>query len=85
MSTAPSEPEDNLVEADKSALTRVTFNLGPRAVAALDAICSHNGENKTDAINRALRSLAALQRYSHPDGSLHVTADDGIMRIIHVL
>ena len=49
-------------------LTRVTVNLTPRAVAALDVLAAAGPQSKTDAINRALRTAGRLVRHVDSGG-----------------
>lgn len=42
--------------------TRVTVNLVPRSVAAMNAASEINGDNRTDSINRALQVYAYLMQ-----------------------
>ncbi|MGW4466354.1 hypothetical protein [Micromonospora sp. NPDC004704] len=58
-------------------LTRVTVNLTPRAVAALERL-SANGGTKTELINRALQILELVEQMIEQDGgSLTVKHPDG--------
>lgn len=43
-------------------LTKLTVNITPRAVAALEDAVETNRESKTDAVNRALQAYAFLTR-----------------------
>ncbi|WP_020523080.1 hypothetical protein [Catelliglobosispora koreensis] len=43
-------------------LTKVTVNLVPRAVAALDEVAAITHDTKTEAINRSLQLYAYLQK-----------------------
>jgi hypothetical protein len=53
-------------------LERVTVNLSPRSVAALDSLVELTQETKTDSINRALQVYAYLQQLFHDGGALYV-------------
>ncbi len=63
-----------------ASLVRVTVNLTPRSMQALEQVSTAVGESKTDAINRALQVYAflrdVLERESatlmikHPDGEV---------------
>ncbi len=44
-----------------SALTKVTVNLVPRAMKALEDVSASTGDTKTESINRALQIYAWLQ------------------------
>lgn len=62
-------------------LTRITVNLTPPARAAISKICTGQGLNLTDAINRSLRIAAIIQEIA-PDNQLRVIqADDTIMNV----
>lgn len=43
-----------------SEVSRITVNLKPRGAVALKQICSYLGEDKTDAVNNALRLYATV-------------------------
>lgn len=47
---------------DTAGLTRLTVNLVPRALAALDLAAEHTGDSRTDIVNRALQVYAAVVR-----------------------
>lgn len=49
-------------------LTRVTVNLVPGAMEALEHAVATTGESKTDAINRAVRAYDWLVRVLAEDG-----------------
>lgn len=53
-------------------LERVTVNLTPRAVRALNNLVDMTGYSKTDTINRALQIYEFLQGILEKGGSLHV-------------
>jgi 6-phosphogluconolactonase/glucosamine-6-phosphate isomerase/deaminase len=55
---------------------RITMNLSKRGMHALDLIVSVTGENKTDAVNAALR-LYALVLEGGPQMQLFVRRGDG--------
>ncbi|WP_329105472.1 hypothetical protein OG792_32730 [Micromonospora sp. NBC_01699] len=69
-----------------SGLTKVTVNLNPRAVDALDGACTRTRDTKTDAINRALvvynLVLGLLERGG---GSLTLRNPDGSTERVHLL
>ncbi|MGC9668485.1 hypothetical protein ACNTMW_18255 [Planosporangium sp. 12N6] len=71
-------------EAPSNALTRVTVNLTPRATTALNILTAASADNRTDAINAALRITAVLLRLAHPDGTVHVVAPDGAIHVVHL-
>jgi len=70
--------------APDNGLTRITFNATGRTVRSIDALVAESGENKTDAINVALRLAATLLAYVHPDGTVHVLAPDGTTHVVHL-
>jgi len=70
-------------EADVTRLHKVTFNLKPRAKAALDQIVAMTGEARTDAINDALR-LYAMVLQAGPDAKLYIKPRNGDMERIHL-
>jgi hypothetical protein len=43
-----------------------------------------SGDNKTDAINGALRLAATLLAYTRPDSTMHVLAPDNATHIVHL-
>jgi hypothetical protein len=45
-----------------AALTKVTANLIPRAVAAMNIACKLTSDNRTDVINRSLQVYAYLMK-----------------------
>ena len=53
-------------------LERVTVNLSPRSVAALDSLVELTQETKTDSINKALQVYAYIQKLFHDGGALYV-------------
>ena len=65
-------------------LTRVTVNLIPPAVRALDRLTA-GGTLKTDEVNAALRLAAAMRPLAAEDGSVAVTGPDGQHVRIYVL
>ena len=65
-------------------LTRTTFNATARTSRCIDALMAASGDNKTDAINGALRLAATLLAYIRPDGTVHVLAPDGATHVVHL-
>lgn len=63
--------------------TKITLNLTPDAVTALDRLCAA-GANKTDSINRALRLAAAVHQMT-PNGCLVVVQPDGTKERIWIV
>ncbi|WP_329105951.1 hypothetical protein OG792_34085 [Micromonospora sp. NBC_01699] len=71
---------------DRSALTKVTVNLIPRAQDALEAACARTSDTKTDTINRALVAHnLVLELVEHGGGSLTVLLPDGSTERVHLL
>jgi hypothetical protein len=67
-------------------LTRVTVNLTPRSITALDRASRATGDTKTDTINRALQVYALVQELvERGGGSLKVTHEDGETERIYLL
>jgi len=60
-----------------SGLERVTVNLTPRSVEALDSLVRLTGDTKTDTINKALQVYAYLQNLLNTGGALYVRDADG--------
>jgi hypothetical protein len=56
----------------KNMLERVTVNLTPRSVRALNNLVGWTDYSKTDTINRALQIYAFIQEILEKGGSLHV-------------
>jgi hypothetical protein len=76
-SEAPRAPEG---------LTRVTVNLTPRAIAALERACRATGDTKTDTINRALQVYAVVQEIADRNGgSIRLVHEDGGIERLHLL
>lgn len=65
-------------------LTKVTVNLLPRTVAALEQASESTGDSKTDTINRAVQLYAWVQRMLDAGESLRVVSPDGETREIHL-
>ena len=67
-------------------LTRVTVNLTPRSVAALERTTRLTGDSKTDTINRALQIYALVYEMAERDnGSLRIVHEDGETERIHLM
>jgi hypothetical protein len=67
-------------------LTRVTVNLTPRSVSALERTTRITGDSKTDTINRALQIYALVHEMAERDnGSLRIVHEDGETERIHLL
>ena len=84
----PAEPDPTTHPPDDPAtansLTRIAVNLTRRSLAALNQITATTGDNRTDAVNGALRATAVLLHLAHPDGTLHVHAPDGTTHVVHL-
>lgn len=72
-----------MTDAEQPGLTRVTANLTPRAMAALDRLIA-DGTNRTDAICAALRVAAVFDRLADDHGCLTVVGADGTRERIHL-
>ena len=59
-------------ERASSELTRVTVNLVPGAVRALEVIMEVSGDSQTDCINRSLRFNAAILKMIESGAELYV-------------
>lgn len=59
-----------------SSLERVTVNLTPRSVAALETLAKLTGETKTDIINKTLQIQAYLQEQIDNGGKLYLREAD---------
>ncbi|MBX7265545.1 hypothetical protein KIF24_05460 [Micromonospora sp. Llam7] len=68
-------------------LTRVTVNLVPAAVVALNSACDRARESKTDAINRAVSLLPVIYELLErsDDRSLVVIQPDGRVERVYLL
>ncbi|WP_326558621.1 hypothetical protein [Micromonospora sp. NBC_01796] len=68
------------------ALVKVTVNLTPRAVNALDTACARTRDTKTDTINRALVVYNLVHDLmEHGGGNLTVQRPDGSTERVHLL
>lgn len=80
--TESSSPPDG----GDSGLTRVTVNLTPRSITALERTSRATGDTKTDTINRALQVYALVQELAdRGGGSIKVVHEDGAVERIHLL
>lgn len=64
-------------EVPASRLTKVTVNLVPRAIGALEWIAGYTGYTKTDVINRALQLYAVVEQARELGKTLAVITKDG--------
>lgn len=55
-----------------SSLERVTVNLTPRSVAAMDLVVDLTGDTKTDTINKALQFYGHIQEFLSSGGTLYM-------------
>lgn len=55
-----------------SSLERVTVNLTPKSVAAMNRITQLTGDTKTEAINKALQFYGHIQEFLDAEGSLYM-------------
>jgi hypothetical protein len=53
--------------SDRNDLTKLTVNLVPNAMAALDRAALVTGDTRTDTVNRALQAYAAIIDASNED------------------
>lgn len=80
MSDPPGEP----TAAD--GLTRITVNLTPRALRAVQKLIVQTGLNKTDVISRAVLTSSLIEDLLDQDGGvLTVRHKDGTEERIHIL
>ncbi|WP_326560035.1 hypothetical protein [Micromonospora sp. NBC_01796] len=69
-----------------SGLVKVTVNLTPRAVEALDAATARTRDTKTDTINRALPVYnLVLELLERGGGCITLVQPDGSVDRIHVV
>jgi hypothetical protein len=77
--------DDEPVESGR-ALTKVTVNLTPRAVDALEVACARTKDSKTDTINRALVVYqVVLDLMDRAGGQLMFQDGEGQTERIHLL
>jgi hypothetical protein len=69
-STAPSGRADSTT--GRGSLERVTVNLTPRSVKALDEVVTITQDTKTDVINRALQVYAYLEKIMKDGGTVYL-------------
>ncbi|MFK3980933.1 hypothetical protein ACI2K4_11210 [Micromonospora sp. NPDC050397] len=75
-----------MTDPDRAALVKVTVNLIPRAVDALNTACARTRDTKTDTINRALVVYnLVLELMERGGGHLVVRNLDGGTERIHLL
>jgi hypothetical protein len=55
-----------------SSLERVTVNLTTRSVVAMDKLTTLTGDNKTEAINKALQFYAHIEEFLASGGALYM-------------
>jgi hypothetical protein len=85
------ERADNLWRTDRDGaararppLTKVTVNLVPRSVAALDEAAGLTGHTRTETINRAVQLWAWCQRMLADGAELHLVEPDRTQSRIHI-
>ncbi len=66
-------------------LTKITVNLIPRSMTALNTIVALTGDNKTDSINRALQVYAFFQERIAAGDDLVITDGTGVAKPIKFL
>ncbi|GAA2722927.1 hypothetical protein [Actinocorallia aurantiaca] len=59
-------------KAEASVRERITVNLTPKSVQALEALTGNTGDTKTDTINRALQLYEFLDRVTREGGKVYV-------------
>lgn len=79
-----SPPEGPATRSSGGSLTKVTVNLLPRTVAALEEASEAAGQSKTDTINRAVQLYNWIQRRLDAGESLQIVSQDGQTREIHI-
>ncbi|WP_329105612.1 hypothetical protein OG792_33095 [Micromonospora sp. NBC_01699] len=73
-------------EESGRSLVKVTVNLVPRSVRALELACGRTRDSKTDTINRALVAYhLVLDLIDHGDGSLTLRNTDGSLERVHLI
>ncbi|WP_329102496.1 hypothetical protein OG792_24090 [Micromonospora sp. NBC_01699] len=87
--STPPPPAGNMPDTTGDgtrSLVKVTVNLAPRAVDALDLACGRTRDTKTDTINRALVAYnLVLELMERGGGSLTLQNPDGRTERIHLL
>lgn len=68
----------------ESNLTRITVNLRPRGMAALESLMSHVG-GKTDAVERSLVAYAYLSKRVAEGAELRLRHPDGVVEAVTFL
>lgn len=69
----------------EAGLTKVTLNLTPRSVAAVQRLRA-NGATMTDAVNRAVQLASLLDTYTDPQtGGLTLLSPDGERIHVHLV
>jgi hypothetical protein len=63
---------DGADRSGNSSLERVTVNLTPKSVAAMDRIATLTGETKTDAINKSLQFYDHIREFIDSGGALYM-------------
>lgn len=79
-STIVEPAKDGAAPADRQTpvgAERVTVNLTPRSVRALNNLVGWTGYTKTDTINRALQIHEFIQQIMENGGTVHVRQSEG--------
>jgi hypothetical protein len=68
---------------DDIRIRRLTVNLSPRAVRALELAAERTGDTKTDAVNRALQVYAFIEEVNTTGGRIYVrrSAESGLEEV----
>lgn len=83
--TADAGQDGSSIEGGRP-LVRVTVNLAPRAVEALDLACARTRDTKTDTINRALVVYnVVLGLIDRGGGQLTLQTKDGRTETVHLI
>jgi hypothetical protein len=83
-STRPEPPSG--LGGSGNQLTRVTVNLTPRAMDALERLSDKTGATKTDLINRSLQILNLIDDIMQEDGgSLTIRRRNGEIRQLYLM
>ena len=71
---------------DGPASERVTVNLAPRAVTALEELVRSTGDSKTDSINQALQIYAYIRAHLDAGGTFYLRdQDSNELERLHIL
>jgi hypothetical protein len=70
---------------DPDRLTKVTVNLTPRAISALNELTIITGSSKTEVINHALQVYQLVDEWTRQPGGLRIMHDDGTIVKVYLL